>query len=384
MRRLAPLLSLALVVPVLACGDGGDDGQATIEVLPTAGTGGATGKAGAGGTGAKAGASGTAGQAGASGKAGAAGAAGKAGAAGSAGKAGAGGAAGKAGAAGVGGGAAGTGTSGTAGTGTSGAGGSTPVEPPLSETCPNVRVHVAAGATLNIRPTPSTAMPPVGTLPDGAVVPTLSKVHGQAIGGNDIWYEIQGSGFKGFVFSQYAECTFDKPPVVNPPSGFYLPLECGKTCTISQGNNGGFSHQGNAYYAFDFSIGVGTPLVAMADGVVIALYDQTGPGDPCYDGGPSTCYPYANYVQLRHGDGTASIYKHLSKVEVTLGQVVPRGHHVGLSGSTGYSTGPHAHVMRQEDCGQSTSCKSVAVSFVDVPGDGVPDTGQSVTSGNCF
>lgn len=380
MNRIAPLLALATLARLTACGDGGDE-QATVSVASSAGAAGAVGAAGGAGAAGSVRA-GSSGSAGATPKGGAAGAGGGAGgsvggSAGGTSKAGASGAGGNPGAAGA------AGKAGTGQGGASGAGGAPPTEPPLSQTCPNVRVNVAAGATLNVRPTPSTSMAPVGTLPDGAIVPTLSRVHGEAIGGSDVWYEVQGPGFKGFVFSQYAACTFDQPPVVSPPAGFYLPLACGKKTTISQGNDGGFSHQGNAFYAYDFSIGVGTPLVAMADGVVIALYDQTGPGDPCYDGGPSSCYPHANYVQLRHGDGSASIYKHLSKVEVTLGQLVKRGHHVGLSGSTGYSTGPHAHVMRQEDCGKSTSCKSIPLKFVDVPGDGAPNTGQTVTSGNC-
>src|SRR5690606_14645789 len=105
-------------------------------------------------------------------------------------------------------------------------------------------------------------------------------------------------------------------------------------------------------------------------------------GDPCYNGGDSSCYPYANLVVLLHGDGSPSSYTHLSSASVSLGVYVGRGQRVGLWGSTAYSTGPHAHVMRQEDCGVA-NCQSIPLKFADVPGDGVPDTGQTVTSGNC-
>lgn len=177
----------------------------------------------------------------------------------------------------------------------------------------------------------------------------------------------------------YAECTLEEPPELQPPAGFHLPLECGVTTTIAQGNDGGFSHQGAAFYAFDFSVGVNTPLVAMADGIVAHTFAETMPGDPCYDGGGADCFAYGNLVVLRHGDGSTSLYKHLNEVWTLDGEFVPRGTPVGLSGSTGYSTGPHAHVMRMEDCGMA-QCQSIPLEFLEA---GVPEQGDSVTSENC-
>lgn len=59
------------------------------------------------------------------------------------------------------------------------------------------------------------------------------------------------------------------------------------------------------------------------------------------------------------------------------------GERVGLSGGTGWSTGPHAHVQRQERCA-SWWCQSVALRFDDFPRrDGVPASGDAVTSANC-
>lgn len=49
------------------------------------------------------------------------------------------------------------------------------------------------------------------------------------------------------------------------------------------------------------------------------------------------------YVTLRHGDFTVS-YCHLSKPLVKTGQIVTAGEPVGLTGSTGRSTGPHLHL----------------------------------------
>ena len=247
--------------------------------------------------------------------------------------------------------------------------------------CPRVRVTVGAGLTLNVRPDPSTANAPVGSLADGALVDVVAEVMGEVIDGNDLWYEIDSGFVQGFVFSGFAECSLDEPPDIDP-NGWYLPLPCGMSAQVTQGNNGALSHNGTSAYAFDFGVPPGTSLVAIADGVVTHAYGGTGPGDPCYNGGGMECSSYANYVTLRHADGTKSIYMHLQSTSVGVGDTVAIGTQVGLSGSTGWSTGRHAHVMRMEDCG-GYYCQSVPLAFNDVAGDGVPVSGQMVTSGNC-
>ncbi len=251
-----------------------------------------------------------------------------------------------------------------------------PVGPPAD--CPRVRVMVPPGQVLNVRPDPSTAMEPVGALANGALADVVTFVQGEAIDGNSEWVQIQTKAVAGYVWSGFVQCTLDEPST----DGFFLPLECGLMASVSQGNFSDFSHQGEAAYAFDFSLGSGTPLVAIADGTISHLYDGTKPGDPCYNGGGMGCIYSANYVTVLHGDGTASVYAHLSEVHVAVNQFVKRGTIVGLSGSSGWSTGPHAHVARQAVC-EYGLCQSIAVSFTDVPGDGVPVTGQVVVSGNC-
>lgn len=247
--------------------------------------------------------------------------------------------------------------------------------------CPWVQIDVGAGSSLNVRADPSTANEPVGSLAHGAVVDVVDEVVGEDVDGNDVWYQVENAAVQGFVSSVFAVCTLEEPPQINP-DGWYLPLPCGMSSTITQGNNGGTSHQGNSLYAFDFSVPLGTPLVAIASGTVSDTFDETGPGDPCYNGGDSSCSNFANYVILLHGDGTKSTYRHLNQVDVAVGDVVMVGETVGLSGSTGWSTGRHAHVMRMEDCGGSF-CQSIPLAFNDVDGDGVPVTGDNVTSGNC-
>ncbi|MFF4851819.1 peptidoglycan DD-metalloendopeptidase family protein [Streptomyces sp. NPDC001194] len=52
---------------------------------------------------------------------------------------------------------------------------------------------------------------------------------------------------------------------------------------------------------------------------------------------------YGNEVVIRHADGKYSQYGHLSQLSVSVGQSVTGGQTIGLSGSTGNSTGPHLH-----------------------------------------
>ncbi|WP_411104531.1 peptidoglycan DD-metalloendopeptidase family protein [Streptomyces sp. cmx-4-9] len=52
---------------------------------------------------------------------------------------------------------------------------------------------------------------------------------------------------------------------------------------------------------------------------------------------------YGNEVVIRHADGKYSQYAHMSSLSVSSGQSVTAGQQIGLSGSTGNSTGPHLH-----------------------------------------
>lgn len=84
----------------------------------------------------------------------------------------------------------------------------------------------------------------------------------------------------------------------------------------------------------DFTPGAGTPIQAIADGVVsVAEYSYAG---------------YGNYVIIDHvinGQKVQSMYAHMQSgsVKVVVGQQVKVGDIVGQVGSTGIATGPHLH-----------------------------------------
>ncbi len=58
---------------------------------------------------------------------------------------------------------------------------------------------------------------------------------------------------------------------------------------------------------------------------------------------------YGNYVVISHGSGNTTLYAHMSSRCVSVGQTVAQGDKIGVTGSTGHSTGPHLHFEISEN-----------------------------------
>ncbi len=84
----------------------------------------------------------------------------------------------------------------------------------------------------------------------------------------------------------------------------------------------------------DIAAPIGTPIKASLSGVVLA----TGNTDLVRG-----CYSYGKWVMLLHSNGVNTLYAHLSTIDVSKGQTITTGQTIGLSGMTGYATGPHLH-----------------------------------------
>lgn len=82
----------------------------------------------------------------------------------------------------------------------------------------------------------------------------------------------------------------------------------------------------------DLAAPLGTPVRAVADGAVAKV--NRSPLDAA-----------GLYVIVRHPDGRASSYCHLSEIAVAEGEPVEQGCRLGAVGNTGQSTGPHLHFV---------------------------------------
>lgn len=102
---------------------------------------------------------------------------------------------------------------------------------------------------------------------------------------------------------------------------------------VSSDYQGGFRSSGG-HSGIDFAAPTGTAIRAFADGYVVSA---------SYEGA------YGNLVKVMHTDGTVGYYAHMSAFGVQPGQQVRRGDYLGDVGSTGNSTGPHAHVEVRRD-----------------------------------
>ncbi|MFJ3586587.1 M23 family metallopeptidase [Streptomyces sp. NPDC090127] len=91
---------------------------------------------------------------------------------------------------------------------------------------------------------------------------------------------------------------------------------------------GGSLWSSGSHSGVDFHAASGTKVVSVGSGTVV----EAGWGGA-----------YGNNVVIRMHDGTYTQYGHLSAISVSVGQSVTPGEQIGISGSTGNSTGPHLH-----------------------------------------
>jgi murein DD-endopeptidase MepM/ murein hydrolase activator NlpD len=118
---------------------------------------------------------------------------------------------------------------------------------------------------------------------------------------------------------------------------YSLPFEKGAKHKVVQGYGGLFSHKNIA--ALDFEMPEGTPVYAAREGTILNYKDDSS------EGGPFSKYKNkANFIIVKHSDGSFGCYWHLKKDGVVVKSgAVTKGQLIGHSGSTGFTLRPHLH-----------------------------------------
>lgn len=89
-----------------------------------------------------------------------------------------------------------------------------------------------------------------------------------------------------------------------------------------------------AHKGVDYGAPTGAPVRSIGDGQVEFAGRQNG---------------YGNVIEVDHGKGNSTLYAHLSRIDVRVGQRVQRGDRIGAVGATGWATGPHLHFEFKEN-----------------------------------
>ncbi|NET56403.1 MAG: peptidoglycan DD-metalloendopeptidase family protein [Symploca sp. SIO2E6] len=144
---------------------------------------------------------------------------------------------------------------------------------------------------------------------------------------------VPGQIYNGTLQPQPGETVAPQLPPLSPP-GTYLPDSPARfngyiwptkgVITSGFGMRWGRMHKG-----LDIAAPTGTPIVAAAPGVVVTAGWNSG--------------GYGKLVEIKHPDGSQTLYAHNNRILVQRGQQVAQGQQISEMGSTGYSTGPHLH-----------------------------------------
>lgn len=157
---------------------------------------------------------------------------------------------------------------------------------------------------------------------------------------------------------------------------YHLPYEPGRSFEVSQGFDGAFSHTGPERYAIDWEMPEGTPVLAARRGVVVEVEQNSTVGGPDRKFENS-----ANYILIQHSDGTIGNYAHLLPhgAKVRVGQSVETGDLIGLSGNTGFSSGPHLHfsVFKARNGNER---ESIPIRFLTTNGSSILQSGEAYLS----
>lgn len=109
---------------------------------------------------------------------------------------------------------------------------------------------------------------------------------------------------------------------------YYWPVAGGRFTSFYGPRFSPFGYTSEFHLGVDLADRTGTPIFASADGEVILAGMAGG---------------YGKRVKIKHQFGYSTVYAHMSKMYVKIGQRVVKGQKIGTVGATGRATGPHLH-----------------------------------------
>jgi murein DD-endopeptidase MepM/ murein hydrolase activator NlpD len=118
-----------------------------------------------------------------------------------------------------------------------------------------------------------------------------------------------------------------KPPVSSASVVMPVTGRIGDSLII--GSGGSMSRSAGGHSGLDIMAPQGTPVKSAMAGTVVSMNSSGG--------------AYGLHVVVRHSGGVYTLYAHLSRISVSVGQNVAAGQQVGNVGSTGNSSGAHLH-----------------------------------------
>ena len=156
---------------------------------------------------------------------------------------------------------------------------------------------------------------------------------------------------------------------------FQRPIALPGTDTVDRGYPYGSTHQGtrDPHHGVEFKNPKGTPILAAADGKVVYAGDDTVQSFSVWNWKGF----YGNIVVLEHHfpglpyDPLYTLYAHLSRIDVTIGQEVRAGEKIGEVGMSGTASGYHLHFEVRLAEQEYTSTLNPELWLIPHPGEGV-------------
>ncbi|HEX5740765.1 MAG TPA: peptidoglycan DD-metalloendopeptidase family protein [Pilimelia sp.] len=242
---------------------------------------------------------------------------------------------------------------------------------PAPASAANTMGVVKVSGVLNVRMGPSTVTARTSGLTNGLRLAIMCQVAGQKIYGTvrttNMWNRLSGGRYASDAYfvrpnARIPLCAATggqvSPPASRPDTAV---SRYGWTAPVPGAAGSGFrSVSRPTHDGVDVAVPKGTPLHAAAAGKVIGVYCNVPKGYSCDQDGSVKISGCGWYLEIAHAARVVTRYCHLMRrPSVTVGQTVNAGQQIGVTGSSGNSSGPHLHFEVHTNAPPATSANAV-------------------------